>query len=68
MRPIIVLSPILKLLESRFRDKFENYMTNQIIKSQVGFVSNCGTYLNTIRSIKNCLNRYNCIGKSKIIN
>ena len=34
MRPIIALSPILKLVESRFRDKLENYMTKQIMQSQ----------------------------------
>ena len=34
MKPIIALSPILKLVESRFRDKLENYMMNYMIQSQ----------------------------------
>ena len=45
MRPVIALSSILKLVESRFRDKLENYMTNKIMQSQVGFVRNCGTHI-----------------------
>ena len=65
MRPIIALSPILKLVESRFRDKLENYMTNQMMQSQVGFVRNCGTHVNIVRLIKRCLTRYNGIGNLK---
>ena len=49
IRPIIVLSPILTFVESRFRDKLENYMTNQMM--QVGFARNCGTYVNIVRLI-----------------
>ena len=65
MRPIILLSSILKLLESRFRDKLENYMINQTMQSQVGFVRNCRTYVNIVRIIKRCLTRYNGTGKLK---
>ena len=35
MRPIIALSPILKLLESRFREKLENYMIETMTHCQV---------------------------------
>ena len=35
---IIVLSPILKLVESKFKDKLDNYMINQMMQSQLGFV------------------------------
>ena len=63
MRHIIALSPILKLVESRFRDKIENYMTNQMMQSQIEFVRNCSTHVNVVRLIKRCLTRYNGIGK-----
>jgi len=65
MRPIIALSPILKLLESRFRDKLEKYMSERMIPCQVGFVRNCGTHVNIVRLIKRCLIRYNDVGKKK---
>ena len=68
MRPIIALSPILKLLESRFRDKIENYMLNQMMQSQVEFVRNCVTHVNIVRLIKRCLTRNNGIGKLKSLN
>ena len=52
MRSIIDLSPILKVVESRFRDKLKIYMSNQMMKSQVGFVTNCETHVNIVRLIK----------------
>ena len=63
MRPIIALSPILKLVKSKFRDKLENYMTNQMMQSQVGFVRYFGTHVNIVRLIKRCLTWYNGMGK-----
>ena len=63
MRPIIALSIILQLVESRFRDKLKNYMTNQMMQSQVGFVRNCGKPLNIVRLIRRYLTKYNGIGK-----
>ena len=36
-----------------------------MMKSQVGFVRNCGTHLNIVRLIKSCLTRYNGIEKIK---
>ena len=51
-------------MESGFRDKLENYMTNQMMQSQVGFVRNCGTHVNIVTLIKRCLTKYNGI-KSK---
>ena len=59
IRPIIALSLILKLVECRFRDKLENFMTNQMMKSQIGLIRNCGTHENIVRLIKRCLTRYN---------
>jgi hypothetical protein len=58
MRPIIALSPILKLLESRFREKLEKYMIERMIPCQVGFVRECGTHVNIIRMIRRCLSPY----------
>jgi len=65
MRPIIALSPILKLIESRFRDKLESYMNEYMIPSQVGFVRGCGTHVNIVRLINRCLTRYGNIGAKK---
>ena len=36
-----------------------------MMQSQVGFVRNCGTYVNIDGLIKRCLTRYNDIGKLK---
>ena len=58
MRPIIALSPILKLVESRFREKLENYMTERMNPCQVGFVRECGTHVNIVRLIRRCLSTY----------
>ncbi len=65
MRPVIALSTILKLVESRFRSKLEDYMAEQMIPCQVGFVRNCGTHVNIIRIIKRCLGRYGGIRNKK---
>jgi len=51
MRPIIALSPILKLVESRFREKLEKYMVEKMIPCQVGIVKECGTHVIIIRMI-----------------
>ena len=58
MRPIITLSLISKLVESRFREKLENYMTEQMTPCQVGFVRKCGTHVNIVRLICRCLSHY----------
>jgi len=65
MRPIIALSPILKLLESRFREKLENYLLEQMIPSQVGFVRYCGTHVNIVRLVNRCLTKYSDFGMEK---
>ena len=52
-----------KLLEFRFRDKFENYMINHMMQSQIGFVRNCGVHVNIL--IKRFLTRFNSIGRLK---
>ena len=58
MRPIISLSPILKLVESRFREKLERHMTEKMTPCQVGFVRECGTHVNIVRLIRRCLSSY----------
>jgi hypothetical protein len=55
MRPIIGLSPVLKLLESRFKNKLDDYMMSRMNVSQTGFVRNCGTHVNIVRILKQCL-------------
>ena len=62
MRIIIALSPILKLVKSRFRDKLENYM----MQSQIRFIRYCGTLVNIVRLIKRYLTRYHGIKRLKI--
>ena len=54
MRPRIALSPMLKLLESRFKDKLDDYMNNQMVVSQTGFVKGCGTHVNICRLVRKC--------------
>ena len=56
MRPIIALSPIFKLIEARFKPKLEAYLSNRMIKSQIGFVSKCGTHMNIHRMLKRTKN------------
>jgi hypothetical protein len=51
-RPIIVQSPIIKLLEMRFYDKLMEYCKGGIVKSQTGFVAGCGTDLNLVRIVE----------------
>jgi hypothetical protein len=57
MRPIVGLSPIVKLIESRFKSKLDDYMINRMNASQTGFVRNCGTHVNIVRILKQCLAR-----------
>ena len=51
MRPIIALSPILKILEIRFKSKLDRYLNERLVKAQTGFVQNCGTQINIMRLI-----------------
>ena len=55
MRPIIALSPILKLLEIRFKPKLDKYLNERMTKAQTGFVQHCGTHINIMRILHRCL-------------
>lgn len=46
MRPILVCSPLQKLLEARFLPKLQNYLTKSLVISQTGFVPKMGTQVN----------------------
>ena len=40
----------------RFKPKLEAYLSNRMIKSQIGFVSKCGTHMNIHRMLKRTKN------------
>ena len=50
-RPIVVSSPVVKLLESRFLPPLEAYLRDRLHPSQTGFVSDCSIFLNITRVI-----------------
>lgn len=52
IRPIIVLSPLYKLLEARLLPKLRKYMINKLARSQVGFVPNMDITVNIQRALK----------------
>jgi len=52
MRPILIQSPIIKLLEGRFLPKLRKYMQNDLVISQTGFVPGLGTQVNIKRAIE----------------
>ena len=54
MRPIIALSPLLKLLEIRFKPKLDLYLNNRLTRTQTGFVQKCGTQINILRVLERC--------------
>lgn len=45
-RPIVVVSPVIKWLETRFLQQIKLYMFTNLDKQQTGFVNGCGTGLN----------------------
>jgi len=50
-RPIVVSSPMIKLLEVRVKEKLDKYMVNDLIVSQTGFVPGSGISVNQMRLI-----------------
>jgi len=50
-RPIIVSSPLVKLLEARFSGKLREYLVNKMFPGQVGFVPECGVLMNLVRAV-----------------
>ena len=51
MRPILVCSPIQRLLEARFLPKLTAYLRDKLDRSQVGFVPGQGTQVNILRAL-----------------
>jgi len=52
LRPIIVQSPLVKLLEARFLPKLQDYLCYKLDRSQVGFVKNMGVQINLTRVLE----------------
>ena len=52
MRPIMVQSPIIKLLEARFLKKLKQYSIERMIKAQTGFVPEMGIQVNIERAVR----------------
>jgi hypothetical protein len=51
-RPITVLCPLFKWLESRFLPKLNNYLVNNMMREQTGFVPEIGTSVNLRRLVR----------------
>lgn len=51
-RPIIVASPVIKLLESRLLPKIRDYLKESLYRGQIGFTSGLGTSVNLFRLTK----------------
>jgi hypothetical protein len=56
-RPITVLCPLLKWLESRFLPKLNNYLVKNMVREQTGFVPEIGTSVN-LRTIVKEIKQY----------
>ena len=59
LRPIMVQSPIIKLLEARFLPKLQRYLNDKLSRSQVGFVQKMGTQINLSRALTQIYQRTN---------
>lgn len=51
MRPILVCSPLQKMMEARFLPKLTDYLKKKLHKSQIGFVPGQGVEVNLLRAI-----------------
>ena len=51
-RPIIVMSPLVKLLEARILEKLQSYLSQKLHRSQTGFVPRLDIFVNIHRAIK----------------
>ena len=58
-RPIIIQSPILKLLEARFQRKLTTYMKEKLHIGQTGFVPAMGITVNQVRAVRRINERTN---------
>ncbi len=62
MRPIVVQRSLVKLLEARFLNKVQSYLTNRLDRSQTGFVDKMGIQVNLWRALNRITERFK-IGK-----
>lgn len=58
-RPIMIQSPLIKLLEARFLPKLQKYMNEGLVKSQTGFVPGTGIQVNLQRTLQRITMRTN---------
>ena len=59
IRPIIVMSPLYKLLEARLLPKLRNYLISKLARSQIGFVSSMDVSVNIQRALEQVKKRTN---------
>jgi len=52
IRPIVISSPVVKILESRLASKLQDYLKNKLHRSQIGFVEGMDVYVNIWRALK----------------
>ena len=66
MRPIMVQSALVKLIEARFLPKLRNYLEQKLDRSQTGFVPRMGIHVNLDRALHRITERTkdkrNCYG------
>ena len=58
LRPIVISSPLIKLLEARFLEKLKIYLNEKLDRSQTGFVDKMGIQVNLHRALKQITNRF----------
>ena len=63
MRPIMVQSPIIKLIEARFLGKLQEYLVQKLNASQTGFVPTMGIQVNLNRAL-NRITRLTSVGNN----
>ncbi len=56
-RPIVIMSALTKIIEGRLLEKLQDYLSNKLARSQVGFVPSMDIYVNIHRAIKQILKR-----------
>ena len=52
LRPIAVQSPLVKLLEARFLQKLQDYLSYKLDRSQTGFIRKMGIQVNLVRALE----------------
>ena len=63
-RPIIILSMLIKIMESRWLPKLKEYMISKLCPSQTGFVPGQGVFTNIFRAMSR-IKEYTDVKKSR---